>query len=100
MSNRGASRRRNTIHAGFTAFNRVSSAEKQKSETNGETSNCLSTVSRVCQLRLQLFFFGIDFEVGQATVKRSATDAEETRRQSTISARAFQRLEKARLLID
>ena len=27
-----------------------------KSETNGETSNCLSTVSRVCQLRLRNYF--------------------------------------------
>ena len=30
--------------------------EKQKCETNGETLNCLNTVSRVCQLRLCNYF--------------------------------------------
>src|SRR5687768_14190597 len=47
----------------------------------------------------RLLVFGIDIEIRQSAVKRSAADAEKPRCQRSVAARTVECVEKARLLI-
>lgn len=49
-------------------------------------------MSRLKQVRL--FFFGIDFEIGQTAVKRRPTDAEKARRPRAVAAGTAQSIEQ------
>src|SRR5688572_33350753 len=54
-------------------------------------------MSRLKQVRL--FFFGIDFEIGQTAVKRGPTDAEKARRPRAVAAGTAQSIEQTHLLV-